>query len=89
MKQFKKLKSVPKSYEEQGYIYFTCQGYRRAPPYMRQKIDRLCLAAGGEYAKALKEYMTTRADWITICRKYSVSQATLDRARRRFYALWS
>ncbi len=88
MKAFRRLRSVHKSYNEQGLIYFTCQTYRNQPERMRRKIDRLCEGAGGEYAPALKEFLTTGADWIGVCAKHHISDRTLERARRRFYESW-
>lgn len=88
MRRFKVLRSVRKSWEEQGYIFFCCRTYGRQPQKVRQKIDRLCASAGGEYATALKAYLTTDADWIWICRKYAISESTLDRIRRRFFESW-
>ena len=88
MRYFKRLRSVNKSYEEQGLIYFTCINYKRQPARIREKIDRLCESAGGEYATALKEYMTTDADWIYICDRYHLSNSTLERIRRAFFESW-
>ena len=88
MTSFKYLRSVRKSYDEQGYIYYTCKTYGRQPPWIKAKIDRLCESAGGEYAPALKEFLTTDADWIWVCRVHSISSATLERIRRRFYESW-
>ncbi len=88
MKRFKRLKSVKKSYIEQGVIYFTCAGYRKQPKAVQEKIDKLCSCVGGDYAPALKCYMTTDADWITVCRRFSISSATLERLRRSFFEAW-
>lgn len=88
MRYFKRLHSVDKSYNEQGYIYFTCITYAKQPEAVRRKIDELCKSAGGEYAPALKEYMTSSADWVYICDKYYISGSTLERIRREFYDLW-
>ena len=87
-KRFKQLSSVGRSYREQGQIYFTCQNYARLGARQREKIDRLCEQVGGEYAGALKEYLTTDADWQYICTRYYVSSGTLDRLRKRFYEAW-
>ena len=88
MKTFRRLRSVRKSYNEQGLIYFLCQNYRWQPQRVQQKIDRLCESAGGEYAPALKEFLTTGADWISVCAKHHISDRTLERARRSFYESW-
>ena len=88
MKRFKRLRSVRRSYEEQGLIFFSCQTYRKQPEWQRRKIDSLCETAGGEYAAALKEYLTTDADWIYICGKHHISDRTLERIRKQFYEAW-
>jgi len=88
LRYFKRLKSVEKSTEEQGYIYYCCRTYSRREKRVQQKIDRLCDLAAGEYAAALREFLLTDADWIYICQKHHISESTLDRIRRRFYELW-
>lgn len=88
VKRFKRLKSVRKSYEEQGRIYFTCATYGSQPESVRRRIDRLCESVGGEYAPALRCFLTTGADWITVCRIYNISSATLERLRRAFFEAW-
>ena len=87
--KFKFLRAVQgKSYVQQGEIYFTCRNYRQQPQQVRARIDDLCRKAAGEYWKALREYLTTDADWRYICDKHYISSATLDRIRIRFYELW-
>ena len=88
MKKFKRLRSVRKSASEQGLIFYSCLCYRNQPPTVRQKIDNLCKSVGGEYAPALREYMTTLGDWNYICDKHHISASTLDRLRRDFYNRW-
>lgn len=88
MRGFRYLRSVRKTYNEQGMIYFACVNYARLTPGTRRKIDRLCERAGGEYAPALKEYLTTEADWRYICDKHHFSDKTLERVRRKFYEAW-
>ena len=47
MKQeFKRLRSVSKSYDEQGAIFFACRNFARQPKKTQDKIRRLCAAAG-------------------------------------------
>lgn len=87
--RFKYLRAVKnKNYVQQGEIYFTCQCYMRQPQKVRAKIDDLCERVGGEYAVALKEYLTTDADWRYICDRHFMSSATLDRIRVKFYEKW-
>ena len=86
--RFKYLRAVPRSYAQQGEIYFTCINYKRQPEAVKAKIRRLCTQAGGEYAAALLEYLTTDSSWQGICDKYYISDRTLQRCRERFYNLW-
>jgi glutathione peroxidase-family protein len=87
-KKFKQLRSVGKSYEEQGYIYFCCRNYRRQPQKVRARIDELCEQAGGEHAEALKAVLCSAVSSVAVCDKYHLSEATLNRVRNRFYSLW-
>jgi hypothetical protein len=88
VKKFKLLRSVDKSYTEQGYIYFCCLNYGRQPQHVQNKIDALCERAGGEYAAALKAFLCTGDSFLSVCVCYHVSEATLGRARNRFYRQW-
>ena len=78
-------KSIPVSYERQGYIYFTSLLYRDLPARAQQKILNLCLEAGGEYYQALMEFVTTDAGATSICMRHHISPSTLERVVRRYY----
>lgn len=43
---FRYKKSIPVSYERQGYIYFSSLLYRELPEVAQRKILNLCLEAG-------------------------------------------
>lgn len=86
--RFRYLRSVIKTYDEQGEIYFLCRRYAHQPAYIQQRIDRLCKQAGGEYAVALFAFLCTGTTWQSVCDSYHVSQDTLRRARDRFYDMW-
>lgn len=47
-REFKRLRSVNKSYDEQGAIFFACRNFERQPKKTQDKIRRLCAAAGPE-----------------------------------------
>lgn len=87
-KRFVWLRSIKKSYAEQGKIFFQCLNYKNEPRATKEKIDRLCREVGGEYEKALKEYLTDNADMQYISTRYYLSVATLDRLRKAFYEKW-
>lgn len=85
---FRKSPRVSKSYSEQGEIYFICRNYERQTAKTKEHIDALIRHAGGDYAPALKAYLTTDIGYQETCDKYYISQSTLDRIKRRFYESW-
>lgn len=85
---FKRLRGVPLPYERQGQIYFTCRNYTTERKYIRDKIDRLCVSAGGEYAPALKELLLSGRSTREVALRWHVTEETLNRCRRRFYVEW-
>jgi hypothetical protein len=85
---FRRLRGVPLPYDKQGQIYFTCRNYRRERKYTRMKIDRLCEAAAGDYAGALKALLTGGETVQAVAMRCHVSPEVLSRCRRRFYLLW-
>ena len=71
---FRYKKSVPVSYERQGYIYFSSLLYREMPERAQRKILNLCMeCGGGDYYRALFEFVTTDANATYICMKHSLS----------------
>lgn len=87
--KYRYYKGIRLSYNQQGLIYFTCQGYKKAPRQIRHKIDRLCAMIGGEdYGEALKQLVTTERSVTSIAMEYYTSANTLYRLKRRFYEAW-
>lgn len=82
---FKFKRSIPVSYEKQGYIYFVGRNYKNLPKDKQQQVKDLCLKTGGEYHAALFELLTTDTTVAKICLKYAVSEATLLRVARRYF----
>ena len=75
-------RSVPVSYDRQGYIYFLCKGYGDwCGEEERKRIRVHAKQSGGPYYRAL----TTDAGAVAVCEKHHISQSTLERAVRRFY----
>lgn len=72
-------------YERQGYIYFVSRKYKELEPGKRRAIDELCRRSGGEYWKALREFVTTDNTAATVCQRHYISKATLYRAVKRYY----
>lgn len=81
--------SIPVSYEEQGYIYFTSLLYKSMPLATQKKIKSLCAVAGGEYREALFAFVTTQVGATEVCAKYYLSQSTLERIVRKYYMAFS
>jgi len=82
---FRYKKSVPVSYDRQGYIYFTSRLYKELKPTQQEKIVNLCLEHGGEYYQALFEFVTTDAGATAVCMKHCLSRSTLERVVRAYY----
>lgn len=82
---FRFKRSVPVSYDRQGYIYFTSKLFRDLPQRQRREILDLCQECGGEYSAALLEFVTTDANATEICLKHNISRSTLERVVRRYY----
>lgn len=82
---FRFKRSIPVSYDRQGYIYFASRLFRNLPNKQREAIQDLCRECGGEYSAALLEFVTTDATATEICMKHNLSRSTLERAVRRYY----
>lgn len=78
-------KSVPLSYERQGYIYFKSRCYQQLTGKEKHKIFKLCQQAGGEFWQALLEFVTTDQGAARICNRHNISQSTLEQAVGRYY----
>lgn len=86
---FRYKKSIPMSYERQGYIFFKSLCYRELPEKERREILALCQRAGGEYSRALFEFVTTNAGAVNVCMRHNLSRSTLERIVRKYYAAFS
>lgn len=82
---FRFKRSVPVSYDRQGYIYFTSRLYEELPPRAQQEIVNMCLECGGEYYQALFQFVTTDAGAASVCMQHHLSRSTLERVVRRYY----
>lgn len=82
---FRYKKSVPVSYDRQGYIFFLSRLYDQMPEDKQRMILQLCNEAGGEHSKALFVFVTTDISATAVCARYFLSRSTLERAVRRYY----
>ena len=89
--KFKFMPSYKMSYTQQGVVFFACQNFRNQPKELQDEIRAIATVCGGGDGmkrKAILTYMTTRISWRECCDRHYISDATLDRLRRRFYQLW-
>ena len=82
---FRYKPSINRTMEEQGVIYWRSRMYRSLPPDRQARIRDLCVEAGGEYADAVLEFVSTDAGATAIGMRHNLSRETLDRAVRRYY----
>ncbi len=82
---FRTKKSVPISYERQGYIYFKSRCYRELPDAEQRRLLNLCIASGGEHYRALFDFVTTDEGATSVCLRHNLSRSTLERAVRKYY----
>ena len=72
------------SYARQGYIYYISRMYPELSERKQERIRELCQRAGGEYAQALLELVSTDVSITAASMRHHVSRATLERAVRRY-----
>lgn len=82
---FKYKKGVGGEYSRQGYIYFTSLCFRDLGERRKERIRRLCREVGGEYERALFEFVTTDTTATAICMKYNLSRSQLYRIVGEYY----
>lgn len=75
------------SYEDQGYIYFLSQRYKRENAENKKLIRQACRDAAGSAQRAVLEYVTTDCDSAFICSRHALSESTLERMVRRYYRI--
>lgn len=85
---FRMKKSLPMGYDRQGYIYFTSKMYKHLSSQQQALIRLCCLRAGGEYAEALFDFVTTDNGATSICMKHHLSDSTLERIVRKYYIIF-
>lgn len=84
---FRYKRGIPLEYELQGYIYFFSRRYRWLAKMEKRVIEDACQEAGGRYASALKEFVTTDSGAVKVCGKYYLSESTLERIVKDYYCL--
>jgi len=82
---FRYKRSINLPYERQGYIYFLSRSYEQLPRSRQEKIRELCERCGGEYGKALFEFVTTDDGAVAVCLRHHLSQSTLERVVKKYY----
>lgn len=72
-------------YHRQGYIYFVSRCYKDLPKAKRERIEEHCKRVGGEYWKALFDFVTKDVGITAICIRHYVSESTVKRLVNRYY----
>ena len=85
MIRFRFKQAIPCDYNTQGYIYFLCINYDKLPADMKKLIRETAKLAGGEYHKAVMDFMTTGHGAVDVCTRHYISEVTLWRAIKKFY----
>ena len=85
MERFRYKYGVKVPYHRQGYIYFVSRSYKELPKVKRERIEGHCRRVGGEYWKALFDFVTKDIGAVAICNRHYISSATLERMVRRYY----
>ena len=83
--RFKIKRSIPLSYDRQGYVFFASRNYRELPLAERERIDALCREIGREYEKALFAFVVQGVNATAIETEYFCSKSTLYRLVREYY----
>ncbi len=83
---FSKIPSVKLGVCKQGLIFYLCRNYYRFSEKKRAVMDEAFAKAGGDYAAALKRFMTTSDTAVKICIDEHIgSVTTLYTVVRRLY----
>ena len=85
---FRYKSGVPIPYNRQGYIYFQSLLFDELSNKDQDRIRALCHRAGGQYWRAVLEFVTTDADATYIEHKHHISRSTLHRCVRNYYVLF-
>lgn len=88
MERFRLKKRIRVPYHVQGYVFFLSQRYKNLPKWKRERILLHCKECGGEHWRALLAFVTTDAGAVEICRRYYISESTLERVVARYYEEW-
>lgn len=85
-KTFRLKRSLPLGYDRQGYIYFTSLAYKSLRKEDKDKIETLCRQAGGDYWRAVFDYVTTKDSATVIMQRHFIaSKRTLYQAVNKYY----
>ena len=85
MIRFRYKKSIELDYDQQGYVYFTSRRYLHLPQKEKEKILNLCMEVGGEYYRALFDFVTSDMGAVEVCGKHYLSASTLERLVQKYY----
>lgn len=82
---FRFKRGIDVGYDLQGYIYFYSRLAGELGMAAEQRVLNLCIRCGGEYHRALWEYVTSDRGAVAVCMRHYLSEATLFRLVKRYY----
>lgn len=85
---FRVKRSINVSEKRQGYIFYASLLYPELSKARQERIREICRAAGGEYADAVLEFVTTDHGAVAVSLRHHISRETLDRAVKRYYEMF-
>lgn len=86
---FTKLSSVKLGVNKQGLVFYICRNYYNFGEGKRKIMDDAFEKAGGDYAPALKRFMTSADTAVKVCIDHNIgSEKTLYIVVRRLYEIF-
>lgn len=83
---FSKIPSVKLGVNKQGMVFYLCRNYYNFSESKRKIMDEAFERAGGDYAAALKRFMTSSDTAVKVCMDEHIgSVTTLYTVVRRLY----
>lgn len=82
---FRFKRGIDVGYDLQGYIYFYSRMARRLGADAERRVLNLCIKCGGEYYRALWEYVISDRGAVAVCMRHYLSEATLWRMVKKYY----
>lgn len=86
---FSKIPSVKLGVNKQGLVFYVCRNYYNFSEPKQKVMDEVFERAGGDYAPALKRFMTSSDTAVKVCMDNNIgSVSTLYTVVRRLYEMF-